>query len=112
MIIIAAIGFAFFAQMFLVTQVRGMDLFPALQDGDLAIVFRLQREYRKNDVIAYETGEGICFGRIVACEGDVVFMDDGGVMEADRESLQSAYGAAMSMDSVVGKVITILRRRI
>lgn len=77
-IIIAAAGYLFFTQMFLITQVSGMDMFPALKDGDLAIVFRMQQEYAKNDVIAYNTPDGLRFGRIAAKGDDVVFMDDSG----------------------------------
>ena len=38
-LVIAAAGYLFFTQLFLITQVSGMDMFPALKDGDLAIVF-------------------------------------------------------------------------
>ena len=82
-LIIAAAGYVFFTQLFLITQVSGMDMFPALKDGDLAIVFRMQQEYAKNDVIAYSTPEGLRFGRIVARESDVVFMDDGGSLQVN-----------------------------
>ena len=61
-----AAGYVFFTQLFLIVQVRGMDMFPALKDGDLAIVFRLQREYMQDDVIAYMAEDGLHFGRIVA----------------------------------------------
>lgn len=79
-LILAVAGYLFFTQLFLITQVSGMDMFPALKDGDLAIVFRLQQEYAKNDVIAYETTDGLKFGRIIAREKDVVAMDDTGTL--------------------------------
>lgn len=82
-LIIAAAGYVFFAHLFLITQVSGMDMFPALKDGDLAIVFRMQQEYAKNDVIAYSTPEGLRFGRIVARESDVVLMDDSGSLQVN-----------------------------
>ncbi len=81
--IIIAAAYLFFTQMFLVTQVRGMDMFPALKDGDLSIVFRLHRDYAKNDVVAYRTADGMRFGRIVAREGDVVVMNDGGSLQVN-----------------------------
>ena len=80
---IAVVGYVFFTQLFLITQVSGLNMFPALKDGDLAIVFRMQREYAKNDVVAYETPDGLSFGRIVAREGDVVFMDDTGTWQVN-----------------------------
>lgn len=146
-LMIAVAGYIFFTQLFLVTQVSGMDMFPALKDGDLAIVFRIQQEYVKDDVIAYQTPEGVRFGRIAAREKDVVFMDDSGVWQVNGttqsgeilyptyavEGIEYPYSVpegcifvlgdyrtkatdsriygAVSMDDVVGKVITILRRR-
>ena len=146
-LIVAAVGYLFATRLFLITQVSGMDMFPALKDGDLAIVFRLQQEYAKNDVIAYETTEGIRFGRIVARGTDVVAMDDSGTLLVNGtsqsgeilyptyalEGIEYPYRVPEScvfvlgdyrtkatdsrtlgpvpMDEVVGKVITILRRR-
>lgn len=77
-LLIAAVGYVFFTKLFGVMQVGGMDMFPALKDGDLAIVFRLQREYAKNDVITYRTSDGVRFGRVAARAGDVIEMDDSG----------------------------------
>ena len=79
-LIVAAVGYLFATRLFLITQVSGMDMFSALKDGDLAIVFRLQQEYAKDDVVAYETTEGLRFGRIIARESDVVMMDDTGTL--------------------------------
>lgn len=78
LLLIGGAAYVFFAHMFLITQVTGMDMFPAVKDGDLAIVFRLQQEYAKDDVIAYYTADGLRFGRIAARAGDVISMDDTG----------------------------------
>lgn len=82
-IIIVVAGYLLFSQVFLVTQVSGMDMFPALKDGDLTVVFRLQQEYYKNDVIAYYSPDGLRFGRIAAREKDVVSMDDSGTWQVN-----------------------------
>lgn len=82
-LVIAVAGYVFFTQVFLITQVSGMNMFPALKDGDLAIIFRMQQEYVKNDVVAYETPDGLSYGRIVAREGDTVYMDDTGVWQVN-----------------------------
>lgn len=78
LLLIGAVAYVFFAYMFLITQVSGMDMFPAMKDGDLVIVFRLQQEYAKDDVIAYQSPDGRRFGRIAARAGDVISMDDSG----------------------------------
>ena len=77
-VLLAAVCWGFFHFLFMITQVKGMDMFPAVKDGDLAIVFRMQQEYAKNDVIAYRTDTGTKFGRIVARATDVVTIDDTG----------------------------------
>ena len=46
-LLLAAFGYAFFTRVFLLAQVGGMDMFPALKDGDLALAFRLQQTYAK-----------------------------------------------------------------
>lgn len=82
-VVIAAAGYLLLTQVFLLRQVSGMDMFPAVKDGDLAIVFKLQQEYIKDDVIAYQTGDGLRFGRIIARGGDVVTMGDTGSLQVN-----------------------------
>lgn len=79
-IIAGTAAYLIFTQVFLFKQVRGMDMFPSLKDGDLALVFKLQQSYSKNDLVAYQTAEGTRFGRIVAKSGDVVYLDDSGTL--------------------------------
>lgn len=71
-------GWGLFTQVFLITQVSGNAMFPAVKDGDLVIAFRIQQEYAKNDVVIYTAGSETHIGRIVAREADVVILDDSG----------------------------------
>lgn len=77
-VLLAVVGWLLFTQVFLIAQTSGQGMFPALKDGDLAIVFRLQENYARDDVIAYTVDGKRCFGRIIARETDVVNMDDTG----------------------------------
>ncbi|MCF0120142.1 MAG: signal peptidase I, partial [Oscillospiraceae bacterium] len=52
----------------------------AVKDGDLAIVFRLQKNYVKNDVVIYTHTDRRCVGRIAAGPGDVVIIDETGTL--------------------------------
>lgn len=65
-------------QVFLVTQVEGTGMYPALEDGDLVLVYRLQGSYSRRDVIAYEVNGVRYFGRIVASGGDEVTITENG----------------------------------
>lgn len=82
-LLIAGVVYLIFTQAFLLRQVKGMDMFPSLKDGDLSIVFRMQKEYVKNDVITYKTEEGTRFGRIIAREGDVVTINSSGSLQVN-----------------------------
>lgn len=79
-LVLIAAGYVFFTQVFLITQTRGLGMFPALKDGDLAIVFRMQQSYARDDVVAYRVDGQRYFGRIVARATDVVTIDESGVL--------------------------------
>ncbi len=71
-------GWLISTKVFLVTQATGQGMFPAIKDGDLLVVYRMQQEYRKNDIVTYQK-DGVRFtGRIVAVEADQVNMDENG----------------------------------
>ena len=82
--VLAAVLWAVFTYGFLITQVRGQGMFPALKDGDLAVVFRrpamalLRQPLAQDDVIAYTADGRRCFGRIVAVAGDTVTIGSDG----------------------------------
>lgn len=77
---LAAVFWALLTYVFLITQVSGNDMFPAVKDGDLVIGFRLQQDYAKGDVVVYTAGGKTRFGRIAARETDVVTLDDSGTL--------------------------------
>lgn len=80
LIFLGLAGWVLLSQVFLITQVRGNEMFPAVKDGDLLIGFRLQQEYSKNDVVAYSASGKLRIGRIVARANDVVTLDDSGTL--------------------------------
>ena len=75
---LALAGWVMFTQVFLITQVSGNAMFPAVKDGDLIIAFRIQQEYAKNDVVVYTADGETHIGRIAARATDVVMLDDSG----------------------------------
>ena len=144
---LVAAFWALFTYVFLITQVSGNDMFPAVKDGDLAVAFRLQQDYAKGNVIVYRAEGKIRFGRIAARATDVVALDDSGNLQVNgttqsgeilyptyaKEELEYPYRVPeghvfvlgdyrtqtqdsrdfgpIPMENVLGKVITILRRR-
>ena len=69
-----------FTKVFLITKASGNGMFPSVKDGDLILAFRMQKEYGKNDIVVYPSGNGTAIGRIAAAEGDVVVLDESGVL--------------------------------
>ena len=53
--------------------------YPMVKDGDLCITYK-RSEVVKGDVVAYKRGAKICFGRIIAKEGEEVDIRDGVVL--------------------------------
>ena len=72
-----------FTQVFMLAQAKGNEMFPAVKDGDLMFVFRLQRDYAKDDVIVYNYAGTRYVGRIVARENDIVTLDDSGTFSVN-----------------------------
>ena len=79
-IVIIAVVLLVFTQVFMLAQVHGNEMFPAIKDGDLMLGFRLQSSYQKNDVVVYEQGGETKAGRILAVEGDNVTIDENGYL--------------------------------
>ena len=77
-LVLALALYLLLTQVFLLTQVSGNGMFPAVKDGDLVLAYRLQSEYAKNDVVVYRAAGKNRVGRIVGREGDVILLDDSG----------------------------------
>ncbi len=82
-IVLLVVGYLLFSQVFLITQAKGMEMFPAIKDGDLIIGFRLQRQYVKNDVLVYKVEGKQKIGRLVARATDVVTIDEDGTLRVN-----------------------------
>lgn len=67
-----------FTQVFLLTQARGNEMFPAVRDGDLVFAYRLQGDFAKNDVVVYRHNGAARIGRVLGRGGDVIMLDDSG----------------------------------
>ena len=82
-VLIAVVCWGFFHYLFLITQVKGMDMFPAVKDGDLVLGCRMEKDYAKNDVVVYERSGTLRVGRVLARGGDIVTLSESGVVEVN-----------------------------
>lgn len=101
-----------FTKILFLGQVEGMEMSPSLKDGDLALGYRLQQEFRTGDVIVYEEDGARHFGRIAekeskaSAEEDLLVQEDGQTEKEEEVAVRT-----VSKEQVQAKVITILRRR-
>ena len=71
-------------QCFLICQNSGQDMFPAMKDGDLCVIFRTQlmdlvgEKLSAGDIVAYRIGGVRHFGRVAAIPGDTLQIDTRG----------------------------------
>lgn len=79
-ILIAAICWLLLTQVFLIDQISGQHMFPALKDGDAVLAFRLQKSYMRGDVIAFTVDGERHYGRIAAQSGDEIIIDGSGAV--------------------------------
>lgn len=73
--------FLIFTQVLFLKRVKGVEMFPSLKDGDLALGFRLEREYRSGDVVLYEADGDLHFGRILTLGGNTVNISGNGSVQ-------------------------------
>lgn len=86
LVAIALIVWLVFSQLFLLTRAVGQGMFPSVKDGDLALAYRLQQDYLKDDVVVYTVNGESRIGRIAARAGDVVMMDEEGNLTVNGTS--------------------------
>ncbi len=72
-----------FTKVFMIGQVSGMDMFPAVKDGDAYVAFRLNDSYERNDVIVYERDGELRVGRIVGVTNDTVEIRQDGTLRVN-----------------------------
>lgn len=82
-IFLIVISYILFGHVFLITQAKGMEMFPAIKDGDLVIVFQLHKAYEKGDVVSYTINGKRHLGRIVAASNNVVSIEDEGILRVN-----------------------------
>ena len=89
---IVIIAFAIIAstRIFNVLQVSGNSMEPSLYSGDLLISTKIFG-YEKGDIIAFYYNNSILIKRIIATEGDIVYMDDEGNVYVNSKKLDEDY---------------------
>lgn len=79
-VLVGAMFWVLFGVVFMLARVQGNEMFPAVKDGDLVLVYRLQQTSAKNDVVVYQADGVTHVGRVLALAGDVVNITDDGTL--------------------------------
>lgn len=78
--LLAFVCWVLLSLVYVVCQMHGMDMFPAIKDGDLLIAYRLERDWKKGDVVIYRAEGQRYVGRIIARETDEIEITENGAL--------------------------------
>lgn len=83
--------FLLFGVFFGIGVVQGDSMEPSLADGDLVLVWRLERQYATGDVVFFTHGGDQLVKRVAAVPGDTVDTDAQGRLLVNGRELEDAY---------------------
>ena len=79
-VIIALIFWSLFTFVFGIYRVQSIEMKPAIQDGDLVLFYRLSKDPQVSETVVYRYEGKTYTGRVIAKEGDVVDIDENGLL--------------------------------
>ncbi|RFZ75640.1 signal peptidase I [Lacrimispora amygdalina] len=83
--------FLLFGVFFGIGVVQGDSMAPSLADGDLVLVWRLDRQYTSGDVVFFTHGGNQFVKRVAAVPGDTVDTDAQGRLLVNGRELEDTY---------------------
>lgn len=69
-----------FTFMFGIVRYNSSNMSPAMQEGDLIVFYRLDKEYKASDAIVVKYNDEYQIQRVIAVAGDTVDITEGGLM--------------------------------
>ncbi|MBR2786545.1 MAG: signal peptidase I [Clostridia bacterium] len=94
-LVVIAIAIITATSLFRVLQVSGSSMEPNLRDNELLITSRFFG-YGKGDMIAFYYNDMVLIKRVIATEGDTVYIEDDGTVYVNNNKLEESY--AMELD--------------
>ena len=89
-IVVVAFAIIIATRIFNVLQVSGNSMEPTLYPGNLLISTKIFG-YEKGDIIAFYYNDSVLIKRIIASEGDIVYIDDLGNVFVNSKQLEEEY---------------------
>ena len=103
--IVAVLLFVVFRFVIGTSTVDGKSMYPTLRNGQRLFFLRIMPKYHVGDIISFRMPSGDYYvKRVVATEGDVVVVEDGGIT-VNGERLDEAYanGVTEPQEDTVGE---------
>ena len=81
--------------LFKILQVSGTSMEPNLHEGELLITSKFFK-YGKGDMVAFYYNDSVLIKRVIATEGDTVYIEYDGTVYVNNEKLQEDYVKELS----------------
>ena len=107
-VVIVWIFFFFFFVIGFATM-KGEDMYPRIDGGDLVMFYRLDREPAAQDVVVYEHDGSRFIGRVVAVPGDTVEIPGDGQLVINGSPMieSNIFSSTLPFDSLVSYPLTL-----
>lgn len=89
-VVIAAIAILIANSLVPVFRIYGTSMAPALSDGEIVLAVK-DAEFAPGEVVAFLFNNKILIKRVIAGPGDIVHIDDGGVVYVNEQPLTEDY---------------------
>lgn len=83
---------------FPVLKVVGTSMQPRLKNGDIVVCFDYSKDIERGDVIAFYNNDSILLKRVVGLEGDVIEINESGIVKVNGVELEESYVLAHTLE--------------
>lgn len=90
LIVVAAVAVLLATLIFPVLQVSGDSMEPTLEDEDIILLLN-GKNYETGDLVSFSWQNKLLIKRIIGCPGDIVDIDEDGVVSVNGEVLDEPY---------------------
>ena len=107
-VLITAAVYVMMTQVFGLTVIEDEYMYPSLRDGDIALFYRLNNEYRVGDIVTFRKGNTRYTGRVAASGADTVDMTEAGELLVNAQiRTEAVFYPTYKNGSDIGYPLTV-----